>query len=330
MTDDTLGELGSELGLAWRRFVDLVAPERPALYAYCRRLTGSVWDAEDLAQDSLLRAFGRWGVTYPPIKDPRAYLLRTATNVWIDALRHRQSEAKALLRSHELSDAPHQNESLEFRDASAKLLRMLSPQEQAALVLKEAFDMSLEEIANMLSTTTGAVKAALHRGRERLQEGKNLDSRRPVASSALIDKFIHCFEARDVDGLLSLMRDGAVAENVGNSLHRGNEPNGLPRFVNAVVNGHPDWPPETQFESARMKRVEFEGEQVVLVFVSRKGREALANVFRFEASEGKISRLRAYGFCPDTIRAVGEILGLRVFTGLYRAPTPKSERGSLN
>ena len=68
--------LGDELRRAWHHFVDELAPLRPALHGYCRRLTRNVWDAEDLVQDTLLRAFGQWGVTISPIRDPRAYLRR--------------------------------------------------------------------------------------------------------------------------------------------------------------------------------------------------------------------------------------------------------------
>src|SRR5262245_64396752 len=67
-TPDTLRD---DLRTAWHRFVDTLVPLRPALHRYCRRLAGNVWDAEDLAQETLLRAFGRWGVTYPPIREPR-------------------------------------------------------------------------------------------------------------------------------------------------------------------------------------------------------------------------------------------------------------------
>src|SRR4029450_10317839 len=84
--------LADGLCTAWHRFVDVLVPHRPALHGYCRRLAGNVWDAEDLVQDSLLRAFGQWGVTAPPIRDLRAYLLRTATNVWIDWQRRRATE----------------------------------------------------------------------------------------------------------------------------------------------------------------------------------------------------------------------------------------------
>jgi len=43
---------------------------------------------------------------------------------------------------------------------------------------------------------------------------------------------------------------------------------------------------------------------------------------RCEEDDGKIARIRAYGFCPETMHAVGEALGVRVRTGIYRAPTP--------
>ena len=62
--------------------------------------------------------------------------------------------------------------------------------------------------------------------------------------------------------------------------------------------------------------------------VKRKGLEALMAVFRFETEGDKIVHVRAYGFCPDTIRAIGEMLELEVFTGLYRAPEPASKRSA--
>src|SRR5438876_1167822 len=81
-----------------------------------------------------------------------------------------------------------------------------SPQERAALVLKEVFDMTLEEIALLLATTTGAVKAALHRGRDRLREPEGAPaSRRPLPSPGVVDRFIERYNAKDVEGLVALM-----------------------------------------------------------------------------------------------------------------------------
>ena len=46
---------------AWYRYLDTIEPARPPLYRYCRRITGDIWDAEDLLQDTLLRGFGAIG-----------------------------------------------------------------------------------------------------------------------------------------------------------------------------------------------------------------------------------------------------------------------------
>jgi RNA polymerase sigma-70 factor (ECF subfamily) len=317
--------LNGELRTAWHHFVDALVPWRPALHGYCRRLTGSLWDAEDLVQDTLLRAFGQWGVTHGGIRDPRAYLLRTATNVWIDTLRRRRTEAWDAVASPEDLPAPGADPatSREMREAGARLLQWLAPQERAAVLLKEVFGMTLEEIAELLATTTGAVKSALHRGRERLREpDRAVATRRPLPSAETIDRFIERYEARDVQGLLDLMLDGGSTENVGNSFHIGKGADGMPRFFHAVVHGHPEWPPEFTPETRRFERVELEGEWVALSMVGRDGREALASIFRFDEREGRIARIRTYSFCPETIRAVADDLGVLAWTGLHRAPTP--------
>jgi DNA-directed RNA polymerase specialized sigma24 family protein len=59
-------------------------------------------DAEDLVQGTLLRGFGRWGASYGgEVRNPRAYLLRAATNAWIDTVRRRENETRALRESAE-------------------------------------------------------------------------------------------------------------------------------------------------------------------------------------------------------------------------------------
>jgi RNA polymerase sigma-70 factor, ECF subfamily len=324
---ETADRLTDDLRTAWHRYVDMLVPLRPALHAYCRRLAGNVWDAEDLVQDTLVRAFGRWGVTYPEIRNPRSYLLRTATNVWIDTLRRRDVETRAPLAiAGDAGIARSDPEaSSHLRDAGTRLLQRLSPQERAAVVLKEVFDMTLEEIADLLATTPGAVKAALHRGRDRLREPEGAAaSRRPLPSVALVDRFIALYDAKDVAGLVDLMLAGASAENVGNSYHvgRGDPSGGIREFMHKVVHGHDEWPPQTRPDAVRLDRADFEGEPIMLLLATRWGNEALEVVFRFEEQDGRIARLRAYGFCPETVRAVGDALGRPVLTGLYRAPTP--------
>jgi RNA polymerase sigma-70 factor (ECF subfamily) len=321
MSDAELPDaLRDELRAAWHRYVDLVAPMRPALHAVCRRLTGNVWEAEDLVQDTLLRGFAALGQIHHGIENPRGYLLRTATHLWIDGQRRRGAEARALAEA----DPPAASPATEpIRDAGERLLQRLSPQERAAVVLKDVFDMSLDEIAELLRTTTGAVKAALHRGRGRLEEPDGgAASRRPRPSVTLVDRFLSLYVKADVAGLVALMLDGGSIENVGCGLEFGRD--NFPRkegWFHHAVFGHPEWPAALQYEGARLERAELDGEPIVLGFTTRRGREALEQVLRIEEIDGRIARLRGYAFCPETMREVGEQLGLSVRTGLYRYPT---------
>lgn len=316
-------ELRDELRGAWHRYVDLLAPLRPALHGYCRRLAGNLWDAEDLVQDTLLRAFATLGSVHHQIRNPRAYLLRTATNLWVDTVRRRGMEAAALTREV-VSDGGGAAPAGAVRDAGATLLQLLAPQERAAVVLKDAFEMSLEEIAEVLTTTPGAVKAALHRGRTRLRELEgDATARRPAPSTALVDRFVAAFNASDLAGLVALMLDGGSIENVGCGVEYGPGFDRSNGWFHAAVYGHPEWPPEFQYESRRIERTLYQEEPLVLGLVTRRGREALEQVLRLEERDGRIARLRGYAFCPETMREIGGELGLPVRTGLYRYPTPE-------
>ncbi|HXK24976.1 MAG TPA: RNA polymerase sigma factor [Myxococcota bacterium] len=315
--------LRDELRAAWHRYVDLTAPLRPDLHRYCRRLTGSLWDAEDLVQETLLRGFSRLGQVHHEVRSPRSYLLRTATHCWIDACRRRDAESQARESLPEPAASQREGESL-ARDAGATLLRRLAPQERAAVLLKDLFDFRLEEIADLLGTSVGAVKAALHRGRGRLREPEGeAAALRPPPSPQLVDRFVSLYAARDVAGLVALMQDGSSVENVGCGLEFGREAfeSGKGWFHHAVF-GHSEWPPAFRYERARIERRELDGEPLVLGFTTRGGREALEQVLRFDEIDGKIARLRGYAFCPETMREVAARLELPVRTGLYRYPTP--------
>ncbi|HXK22569.1 MAG TPA: RNA polymerase sigma factor [Myxococcota bacterium] len=322
--------LRDDLRAAWQRYLDFVQPLRPALHVYCRRLTHDLWDAEDLVQDTLLRAFGSLGRIPEPVRNPRSYLLRTATNLWIDRHRRREREAAALAEkaAADAEAGSGGTPSGELRDAGKRLLR-LPPRERAAVLLKDVFDLDLEESAEVLETTVGAVKSALHRARERLRKAEPERDEtsapcRSVPSVSLVDRFVALFNASDRQGLLALVLDNATVENVGGGgIHWGYEGHRSKKsWFEGALGGHPDWPAWFQFESQRMERAIFRGEPILLHFHTRRGRESLDSMHRLEEEDGRVSRLRSYGFCPETVREVGEELGLPVLTGIYRAPTP--------
>ena len=146
-------QLAEEVRGSWHHFVDVFEPLRPDLYRYTRYLTRSAWEAEDLVQDTLARAFVTLGCTSQPPANPKAWLFRVASNVWIDRIR-RTREAPG-----EIPDVAGELEPDGIdRDAAAHLIGRLAPQERAAVVLKDVFDFTLAEIAESLSTSVGAVK----------------------------------------------------------------------------------------------------------------------------------------------------------------------------
>lgn len=214
----TTSKLETAVQGSWQRFLETFEPLRSPLYRYCRYLTRSPWDAEDLAQDALARAF----VTLARLHgqepaNPRAWLFRIASNLWIDETRrHRELPADVGEPAAPLAEprAP--------REAAGTLLVTLSPQERAAVVLKDVFDFSLDEIAESLGTTAGAVKTALHRGRGKLAEEPSPESATAPVPGAL-DAFCAAFNAGDIDRLTALLLDTAVVEVVGATTQYGPE-----------------------------------------------------------------------------------------------------------
>src|SRR5215468_2234476 len=93
-----------EVQQVWQRFLQRTEPLRPELHRYCRALTGSVWDAEDLVQDTLLRAFAKLGEFANPIDNPKAYLFRIASNLWVDRFRRTQLTVDERRRSEAAPD----------------------------------------------------------------------------------------------------------------------------------------------------------------------------------------------------------------------------------
>jgi RNA polymerase sigma-70 factor, ECF subfamily len=288
---------------AWFDFLDLVEPFRPELHRYCLRLTGEVWSAEDLCQDTLLRGFGAIGrgdLHGEParMKSPRAYLVRTATNLWIDQLRHRRHEAGA---APDPPPAAADAETLaQVREAGAALFATGAPQERAAIVLRDAFDFSIEEIAELISTTPGAVKSALHRGRAKLKEAQVTTVRASPASKSLIDRFVAAFNARDVVALRDTLLETVSIEVLGVGGGRG--PGG-------------EWATSSiQHVTPRTEARLFHGEWVTL-HLTRRGR--LVGVTRIEEADGSVSRVRSYGYAPDTTVVVAAELGLAAVRGPY-------------
>lgn len=296
------GDLTARVRAARRELLEVLEPHRPALYRFCRGLTGSAWDAEDLVQDTLARAMTRAAETYAGIADPRAWLFRVAHNLAVDEWRRHRPLPVAEVPERA---APDGADPAEVRDALAAAA-LLPPQESAALVLREAFDLPLADIADVLGTTVGAVKAALHRGRGRLADPA---PRRPAAAStALLDRLVDAFGRYDVDEVAALFRDRAVAEVVGVAVETGRDEIRDSSLTHVfVLEAH-----EVRYAA---ERVDVLGEQVVVLREALPdGRGPLLDAFRVEELDGAVQRVRWYYYCPEVLAEIAAELGVPVRT----------------
>ncbi|WP_211748854.1 RNA polymerase sigma factor [Paenibacillus sp. Marseille-Q4541] len=144
-----------------------------SLYQYCLSLTGSKWDAEDLCQDTCLRVL----LQMPELINRKvpftleAYLIRTARNAWIDAVRKdkRRRELREVYQSGEADLAvttESMEESLQLEEVFRMLLTDMTDWQRTIYLLCEIYGYKAQEAAELLDSSEGAVKAALYRARQ--------------------------------------------------------------------------------------------------------------------------------------------------------------------
>jgi RNA polymerase sigma-70 factor, ECF subfamily len=305
---------------SWHGFLETYEPLRTDLYRYCRHLTRSPWDAEDLAQDTLARAFVTLGQLGESPPNPRAWLFRVASNLWIDRVRQRRREPGDGSPGQPPAPAPDRQG---IREAAGTLLAQLSPQERAAVVLKDVFDLSLDETAEALTTTSGAIKAALHRARSKLAEPPAGKAAALPPPPRVLDAFCEAFNAGDLDRLTALLLETATVEVVGATTRYGREEArrtvlqgmlfGVKRLATADVNGGiearfmagiRDVLPRAEVRSSR-------DEWIVVHWYAHDDGEAIRAVTRIETDRAgeHVAVLRNYFFEPDLIAEIAGELG---------------------
>ncbi|WP_405176122.1 RNA polymerase sigma factor [Paenibacillus sp. FSL H8-0261] len=168
-----------------------------ALKRYCLALTQSPWEAEDLAQDTWVKALGYMKTSkHSKLKsdmndtsqmnnnsehtsrtnfssltnhpNPEALLLRIARNTWTDIMRRKATLSRVLEMDQPRTEEAAEYGLFEIEAAFQALQKHLSPLQQAVFLLRDVFEHSGSEAAEILDTTEGAIKAALHRARQAL------------------------------------------------------------------------------------------------------------------------------------------------------------------
>jgi RNA polymerase sigma-70 factor, ECF subfamily len=188
-------------------FIESIADLRPRMHRYCARMTGSALDGEDVMQEAIFEAYLKLG-SFDAARPLGPWLLRIAHNRCIDFLRRRQARREAEAEAETLAwvDPPEAMGKAIDR-AIERLVIALPPKERACVLLKDVFDYSLEEIADLVESTTGGVKAALSRGRGKLATLTNARSPRRKANEAelaLLRLYVDRFNQRDWQGVREL------------------------------------------------------------------------------------------------------------------------------
>lgn len=205
-------------------FLAMVDHIRPELHRYCARLTGSVIEGEDIVQEALAKGFYALSLG-PEIPPLRPWLFRIAHNAAMDFLKsHGQKYTEARADMDEVADLASSDEPPDPMLVRAALARFvaLPVTQRSAVILKDVLGHSLEETAETMGTTIMAVKAALVRGRRNLRAGGE-EGRVDSATRADLQRYAELFNARDWDGLRSLIGDDCKLDLVSKSHRRGKQ-----------------------------------------------------------------------------------------------------------
>jgi RNA polymerase sigma-70 factor (ECF subfamily) len=214
---------------------------RAELTAYCYRMLGSPFDAEDAVQDAFVRAW-RSRDRFEGRSAVRSWLYRIATNVCLDMLKGRQRRARPVdlgpavepiesnlnarsarewiepipenLIAPEKDPADLAVERESIRLAFVAALQQLPARQRAVLILREVLRWEASEVAELLTTSVASVNSALQRARATIAQSK-VNTADPLpklsdADRAMLDRYVAAFERYDMAALTSLIREDAT------------------------------------------------------------------------------------------------------------------------
>jgi RNA polymerase sigma-70 factor (ECF subfamily) len=203
---------------AFRRLVD---PYRHALEVHCYRMLGSAQDAEDMAQETLLRAW-RALERFEPRAQFQTWLYRIATNACLDELERRPRRPEPVdpfpERPSDETASPTYDPAARYaiREgvelALLRAIQELPGRQRAVLIFRDVLGWTAPEVAEVLESTVASVNSALQRARATIEQHLP-DTARPApdpAERALLNRYVAAFEEADVDELVAVLREDAT------------------------------------------------------------------------------------------------------------------------
>jgi RNA polymerase sigma-70 factor (ECF subfamily) len=278
-------------------FLETITQLRTSLHRYCARMTGSVMDGEDVVQEALFEAYRKLD-KFDDSRPLKPWLFRIAHNRCIDFLRKRgvriEAETAATVPD---TVVPADPQVLGLSRAVEHLVASLPPKERACILLKDVFDYSLEEIAELVDSTVGGVKAALNRGRAKLSAAPApSNSRRSIDPelTKVMKLYVDRFNRRDWDGVRELISADArltVADAFAGKLEE------APYFSNYERFAIP-W---------KLAMGEVDGEPVVIIL--QRGADAWTphSVVRLTLVGQHIGHIVDYAHCPWVISTADSV-----------------------
>ena len=202
---------------------------RAELTAYCYRMLGSPFDAEDAVQDTFVRAWRALN-RFEERASLRSWLYRIATNVCLDMLKspqgrarpmdlgpaqapleenlHTEPEATWLEPLPDPADAAVAKDTIRLAFVAA--LQHLPPRQRATLILCEVLKWQATEVAELLQTSVASVNSALQRARAKIESTDASTADLSEIDRGLLDRYVKAFEAYDIEALTSLIREDAI------------------------------------------------------------------------------------------------------------------------
>ena len=212
--------LQTSLEVTRRQFLEEIEELRPKLHRFCSRMTGSVLDGEDVVQEVLAQAF----YNLPSLKNKsrlEPWLFRIAHHKCVDLIRRERRQREDTVpyeEEHEPESAAAENELDDepINETLAALVGELPPKERAAVLLKDVLQYRLGEVAEVVDSTVGGVKAALHRARTKLRTVQAVPSQveLDLRQRNLLEAYVECFNRRDWDALDRLIQADATLDVV--------------------------------------------------------------------------------------------------------------------